>query len=324
MSNTSRRAISGIHTWAALPWLCLGFAGALLLLASCGKGGQGAKSSGKKFNSPEAAAESLIAAAERFDVPALQEILGPGGEDLVVTQDTVQDRNQSQDFAAQARQQTRIIREPADSKAAILAVGTDEWPLPFPIVEQGGTWQFDSEAGRAEVLHRRIGENELDAIEVCRGFVEAQQEYAAVKHDGAIVNQYAQHIISTPGKNDGLAWKAADGTWQGPVGEAIARVIAEGYTSKYEPYHGYFFKVLKAQGPAAPLGAMDFVVQGAMIGGFALAAAPAEYEVTGVKSFIVSHDGVVYEKDMGAQTMEQFQAIERFDPDSTWSAVTDS
>jgi hypothetical protein len=242
----------------------------------------------------------------------------------VVTQDTVQDRNQSQDFAAQARQQTRIIREPADSKAAILAVGTDEWPLPFPIVEQGGTWQFDSEAGRAEVLHRRIGENELDAIEVCRGFVEAQQEYAAVKHDGAIVNQYAQHIISTPGKNDGLAWKAADGTWQGPVGEAIARVIAEGYTSKYEPYHGYFFKVLKAQGPAAPLGAMDFVVQGAMIGGFALAAAPAEYEVTGVKSFIVSHDGVVYEKDMGAQTMEQFQAIERFDPDSTWSAVTDS
>jgi len=151
--------------------------------------------------------------------------------------------------------------------------------------------------------------------------VEAQKEYALEKHDGAMINQYAQRVISTPGKHDGLAWQLADSSWAGPVGEAIARVIAEGYTDKINPYHGYFFKVLKAQGPAARMGTIDYVVQGAMIGGFAFAAAPAEYEVTGVKSFIVNHDGIVYEKDMGPKTVELFRAMERFDPDSTWVPV---
>jgi len=139
------------------------------------------------------------------------------------------------------------------------------------------------------------------------------------------VNQYAQRIISTPGRQDGLAWQAPDGTWQGPVGEAIARVIAEGYidTERYDPYHGYYFKVLKGQGPAAPLGEMDFVVKGVMIGGFALVAAPAEYEVTGVKTFIVSHDGVVYEKDLGPDTLDQARVMDRFNPDPTWDPVAD-
>ncbi len=193
--------------------------------------------------------------------------------------------------------------------------------MPIPAVEKDGAWRFDPGMAREEILNRRIGANELDAIEVCRGFVEAQHEYAMTKHDKAPVNQYAQRIISTPGKHDGLAWKGEDGSWQGPVGEGIARAIAEGYSERLDPYHGYYFKVLKGQGPHAALGELDFVVKGYMIGGFALVAAPAEYEVTGVKTFIVSHDGIVYEKDLGPTTLEQFRAMERFDPDESWSPL---
>ncbi len=272
------------------------------------------------FATPEAAAEALIRAAEQYDIPALQQILGQDGMDLVVTEDTVQDRNQMASFAAEARQLSRIERD-SGQESATLVVGSEEYPTPIPIVEGNGRWRFDTSAGREEILYRRIGRNELNAIEVCRGFVEAQWDYASEKHDGAIVNQYAQRIISTPGKQDGLAWQAADGTWQGPVGEDIARVIAEGYSSRTEPYHGYYFKVLKGQGPAAPLGEIDFLVGGAMIGGFALVAAPADYAITGVKAFMVSHDGVVYEKDLGPTTLEQFRAMERYNPDSTWVPV---
>jgi Protein of unknown function (DUF2950) len=279
----------------------------------------------KTFNTPEEACEALILASERFDVPALKEILGPDGLDLVVTEDPVQDKNQSAAFAAEARVKTRIDRDPKNPAVAVLSVGAEEWPVPIPVVEEGGKWRFDSKAGRQEILYRRIGRNELDAIQVCRGYVEAQREYASQKRDGAQVNQYAQRTISTPGRQDGLAWQAPDGTWQGPAGEAIARVIAEGYvdTDRQHPFHGYFFKILKGQGPAAPLGEMDFVVKGVMIGGFALVAAPADYRVTGVKTFIVSHDGVVYEKDLGPETLEQFRMMDRFNPDPTWDPVED-
>src|SRR5262249_54022842 len=159
------------------------------------------------------------------------------------------------------------------------------------------------------------GRNELDAIQICRGFVEAEHEYAMTKHDGARVNQYAQRIISTPGKQDGLAWRNSDGTWEGPVGENVARAIERGYSNRNEPYHGYFFTVLKGQGPDAPLGQMDYLVNGAMIGGFALLAVPAQYRVTGVKTFMVSNDGVVYEKDLGPNTLELAKKIDRFNPD---------
>ncbi len=200
-------------------------------------------------------------------------------------------------------------------------MGPEDWPLPIPIVREGGKWRFNTAAGRQEILYRRIGRNELDAIQVCLGFVEAQQEYALTKHDGALVNQYAQRVISTPGKQDGLAWQAADGTWQGPVAEGVARIIAEGYTDRREPFHGYYYKVLKGQGPAAPLGEMDFLVKGAMIGGFALVAAPADYEVSGVMTFIVSHDGIVYQKDVGPKSVDEFRAMERYNPDSSWTPV---
>jgi hypothetical protein len=188
-------------------------------------------------------------------------------------------------------------------------------------VKSGTTWSFDSKAGLQEILIRRIGRNELDAIQVCRGFVEAQNEYVLTKHGQPPVNQYAQRIISTPGTQDGLAWKNPDGTWDGPVGENVARAIERGYSSRTEPYHGYFFKVLKGQGPNAPLGQMDYVVNGAMIGGFALIAFPSQYEVTGVKTFLVSNDGVVYEKDLGPNTVRIARKIERFNPDKSWSPV---
>jgi hypothetical protein len=275
----------------------------------------------KTFDTPEQAAEALIDAAARFDVAALKGILGPDGIDLVVTKDAVQDKNQSAAFAAQAHEKHQVQRDDKNPKLATLIVGDEDWPMPIPIIQAGGRWRFDSKAGRQEILFRRIGRNELDAIEVCHGYVEAQDDYASEKHDGSLINQYAQRIISTPGKRDGLAWKDPDGTWQGPVGEGIARVIAEGYTDKYQPYHGYYFRILKGQGPAAPLGEMDFVVNGVMIGGFALVAAPAEYEVTGVKTFIVSHTGVVYEKDLGPKTLEEFKAMRRFNPDATWHPV---
>jgi hypothetical protein len=273
------------------------------------------------FDTSKAAADALIAAAAADDVPTLKAILGPDGADLVDTGDAVQDKNQIEAFAAKAREKSEVVLDAKNPNKAILSVGEDDWPLGIPIVKKGGKWSFDSKAGRKEILYRRIGRNELDAISVCRGFVEAQHEYASERRDGASVNQYAQKIISTPGKQDGLAWRNPDGTWGGPVGEAIARVIAQGYSSKAEPYHGYFFKVLKGQGPAAPLGEMDFLVKGVMIGGFALVAAPATYRTTGVMTFIVSHDGVVYQKDLGKKTLETFQAIERYNPDKSWSPV---
>jgi hypothetical protein len=297
--------------------LILGF----LLAAGCSSQ---SKAPQKAFDTPEQAAEALVLAAEQFDVQALQEILGPDGASLVITEDPVQDKNQGAAFAVEARHQTRVVRDSTNARAAFLSVGAEEWPLPIPVVEEGGKWRFDSKAGRQEILNRRIGRNELDAIEVCLGYVEAQYEYASQKRGGATVNQYAQRIISTPGKQDGLAWRSADGTWEGPVGEAIAQIIAEGYSDRYEPYHGYYFKILKGQGSAASLGEMDFMVKGAMIGGFALVAAPAEYEVTGVMTFIVSHEGVVYQKDLGLQSLEEFRAMDRYHPDPTWSPVETS
>jgi hypothetical protein len=275
----------------------------------------------RTFASATAAADALVAAAEAYDVPALKEILGPDGVDLIVTDDPVLDKNQVTAWAAKAREKLVVDTDPKHAQSATLNVGLDDWPMPIPVVNEAGKWRFDSVAGRQEILYRRIGENELDAIDVCRGYVEAQEEYASVKRDGARVNAYAQRIISTPGLHDGLAWRNADGTWGGPVGEGIARVIAEGYREKYQPFHGYYFKILKGQGPAAPLGKLDFVVQGVMIGGFALVAAPASYEVTGVKTFIVSHDGVVYEKDLGPKTLELFSKMELFEPDKSWNPV---
>jgi hypothetical protein len=300
--------------------LLAGLLGALLLLSSRAPA-ESVTPAQKTFPSAQAAAEALVSAAETFDVLALKAILGPEGIDLVVTEDAVLDKIQATEFAATAREKLVVATDPKNAKKATLIAGNGEWPMPIPIVKAGGAWRFDTVAGRREVLFRRIGRNELDAIQVCRGFVEAQHEYASQRRDGARVNQYAQKIVSTPGKQDGLAWQNPDGTWAGPVAKTIAEAIAEGYRDRYEPYHGYYFKVLKGQGPSAPLGELDFVVQGVMIGGFALVAAPADYEKTGVMTFLVSHDGVVWQKDLGPKTFEAFRTMERFDPDKSWSPV---
>lgn len=271
----------------------------------------------RHFASPEEAAAALVDATGRFDVPALTDILGQAGLPLFTSEDEVLDRQRARDFAEQAHAALRIERD-STGHLAIISVGRGDWPLPIPVVDNGGEWTFDAVAGVHEVLLRRIGENEQDAIEAVQGYVAAQRAYASERHDGARINQYAQRIVSTPGKRDGLAWQAPDGGWQGPIGEAIGRAIAEGYGDRSEPVHGYYFKVLKGQGPNALNGAIDFVVKGAMIGGFGLVAAPADYRVTGVKTFIVNQDGVVYEKDLGEGTVEAFKAMTSFDPDSTW------
>jgi len=278
----------------------------------------------KTFTTPKEAAEAFIKATENFDLPALREVLGPHGEDLVASEDAVQDKNRAAAFASKAREKNEIAIDPKNPKLAILSVGNDDWPLPIPIVQKGGKWSFDTKAGREEILLRRIGANELDTIQICRGYVEAQKQYALEKHDGAEVNQYAQRIISTAGKQDGLAWQNPDGSWGGPVGEGVAKALAQGYSNRSQPYHGYFFKILKGQGPAAPLGKLDFVVNGAMIGGFALAAAPAEYRVTGVKTFIVSYEGSVYQKDLGPDTLRVFKDMQLYNPDKTWTRTDDN
>jgi hypothetical protein len=279
------------------------------------------KLNARAFDTPKSAADELIRAAGQFDLPALKAIVGSHGVDLVETADKVQDKERAARFAAKAQEKTTLTKDPKNPNRATLSVGNDDWPYPVPIVRRYGKWYFDAAAGRKEILNRRIGANELDAISICRGYVEVQKQYALQAHDG--VNQYAQRIVSTPGKRDGLAWQNEDGSWGGPIGEGIANALQQGYTSRTEPYHGYYFKILKGQGPAAPLGKMDFMVNGVMIGGFALVAAPAAYRVTGVKTFIVSYEGIVYEKDLGPDTLSIFKKMELYNPDKTWRATSD-
>jgi hypothetical protein len=275
------------------------------------------------FDTPQAAADALVKAAGTFDEHALYTIFGPKGIDIAFTGETALDRKHALDFAAQAREQLTVSEDPKTGTRAFLLVGNDQWPFPVPLVKSGNKWFFDAKAGRQELLYRRIGANELDAIDVCRGYVEAQEAYALQARTGYAVNQYAQRIVSTPGKQDGLAWQNDDGSWHGPIGQKIAQAIEQGYNLRSEPYHGYFFKILTGQGPAAPLGQMNFVVKGLMIGGFALVAAPAEYGVTGVQTFIVSDDGVVYQKDLGPKTIDVFTKMELFNPDLSWTPVLD-
>ena len=277
----------------------------------------------KSFDSPAAGVSALIEAAANFDLTSLSAILGPGSEDLLVTADPVSDKTRAQNFASLAKEK-QSLEIAKNKKQATLVIGPDEWPFPIPIVNRGGKWYFDSKQGRSEIVKRRIGSNELDAIAICRGFVEAQEEYATVIHDDSGLNQYAQRIISTPGKHDGLYWENPDGTAGGPMSVAVAKAIQEGYpTDQQNAYHGYFYKVLKARGPSAPGGEINFVVAGAMIGGFALAAAPAQYGVTGIKSFIVSYEGIVYQKDLGQGGLKTLAQIESYDPDKTWTRTDD-
>ncbi len=274
----------------------------------------------KMFDTPQQAVDALVQAAASDDTAALLEILGAEGKSLVSTGEPVQDKKDRASFAERARENTVVSVDVFDAHRATFSIGKDEWPAAIPLVEKKGKWSFDAKEGVQELLDRRIGGNELDAIAVCRGFVEAQAEYASEDRDSSGVLQYAQKIISTPGEHDGLYWRNPDGTSGGPIGEAVANAITQGY-KKADPYHGYFFRVLKGQGPAAPLGRLDYVIKGKMIGGFALVAWPAEYRSTGVKTFLISHDGIVYQRDLGPDTAKIASALTLYNPDKSWQVT---
>jgi hypothetical protein len=318
-----------------------GFGAAVLLLCSAGfsvaqqpasatsvskpsAAGAAAQSSAgsavRAFASPKEAADALVKAAGDYDETALAAIFGPDGRDIVFTGEYVQDRDHAAKFADAAKEKMSVTTDSTGNKAVVV-VGDEQWPFPIPMVKSSRGWTFDSKVGRQELLFRRIGANELDAIQICRGYVEAQEEYALQPREGYDTNQYAQRIVSSPNKQDGLAWQNSDGSWGGPVGEKIAKAIEQGYSPDVEPYHGYLFKILKGQGPAAPLGQMNYVIEDLMIGGFALVASPAEYGVTGVQTFIVSQDGVVYQKDFGSGTLDAFRKMDLFNPDDSWTPV---
>jgi hypothetical protein len=281
----------------------------------------GAQTGQKTFATPQEAAQALVDAAAANDAAALLRIFGPGGKDIVDSGDAAEDKASRQQFAALARQKMQVETDEHHDRATIV-VGPDDWPMPVPIVLDKGKWRFDPAVGRVEVLARRVGRNELTAIEVCRAYVEAQMEYASRDRTASGVLQYAPKILSAPGKKDGLYWEGEpDNLVPKAFADASAAMLAG---KKATPYHGYYFRILKAQGPDAEGGAMDYVVNGKMIGGFALVAYPAEYRNSGVMTFIVNHDGVVFQKDLGAQTDQAAERMTSFNPDQSWTKVTDT
>jgi hypothetical protein len=278
----------------------------------------------ESFASPEQAAQKFLHAAETNDIPALTLMFGTDGKPLIESGDAVQDKNQRAAFARVARQALKLQVDPNDDNRVFILTGEDQDPFAVPLIRKGGAWQFDTSAGLTEVLARRIGANELDAISVCNGYVEAQNTYATDDLDGNGVAQYAQKFISSAGKRDGLYWPTQATGPVSPISVRIMRAAAEGYAKPDEkpvPYHGYFYKILKGQGPNAAGGARDYLQQGLMIGGFALVVWPAEYGASGIKTFLVNQDGVVYEKDLGRQTASKAQAMTRFNPDKTWHGL---
>jgi hypothetical protein len=279
---------------------------------------------GKAFPSADAAAQALVTAAKNRDTAGLIEILGPSAKSILTTHDAVADRNAIRDFAARAAQKMTLEPSHGKQNARTLLVGKDKWPLPIPIVEANGQWYFDTAQGKEEILNRRIGSNELDAIEVCRGFVEAENDYATKNRGANNVPVYAQKIISTPGQHDGLYWASSGEGDESPIGEFVAKAIAQGYTNKHDPYQGYYFKVLTAQGPNASGGEMGYVDNGQMTKGFAFIAWPSNYGSTGIMTFLVDRTGIVYQKDLGKKTAEIAGAYSAYDPDKTWIPVKDS
>jgi hypothetical protein len=280
----------------------------------------GAQTGQKTFATPQEAAQALIDASANNDTAALLQIFGPGGKDIVQSGDAAADKERREQFAALARQKLQVEVD-EDKDRATLIVGPDEWPLPVPIVLEKGQWRFHSAVGRVEILARRVGRNELTAMDVCRAYVEAQMDYASRDRTASGTLQYAQRILSAPGKKDGLYWDGEpDNLVPKAFADASAAMLTEG--AKPLPYHGYYFRILKAQGPDAEGGAMDYVVGSRMIGGFALVAYPAEYGVSGIQTFVINHRGMAYAKDLGPTTRVLARQMLRFNPGKGWKAVT--
>lgn len=298
-------------------------AGSLLaiLCVLSARTGLAADNSGQAtYSSPQQAVDALVTAAKSGDRKQILDVLGPKGRDVASSGDAVADAAGRERFLT-AYDAAHELKQ-GDNRAT-LVIGKEEFPFPIPLVSSNGAWRFDTAAGAEEILDRRIGENELTAIRVLRSFIDAQREYAEANRDGKGV-QYARRILSSDGKQDGLYWPTADGDPESPFGPLIAYARGEGYsdqTGRPTPYHGYLFRVLTAQGKDAKGGARNYIVNGRMIGGFALAAFPAEYGNSGVMTFIVNHDGAVYQADLGADTSRIAPFMMKFDPDSRWKVV---
>jgi hypothetical protein len=277
----------------------------------------------KIFGSPQEAARELAAASKTHDHKAMLAVLGTGAANIVFSGDAVADRASEERFAEAFAQANRLDMQ-GDAKA-ILLVGKDDWPLPFPLVKSQAGWRFDTRQGQEEVLNRRIGSNELSVLQVLQAYVDAQQEYYLRNPEKEKLLCYAQKAGSSKGKRDGLYFPVSDGEPPSPLGPLFAKAQAEGYKLGEEgrpvPYHGYYYRILKAQGPAAKNGAYDYVVHGKMIGGFALVAYPAAYANSGVMTFIISHDGVAYQKDLGPDTAAVARKMSRFNPDESWKQL---
>jgi hypothetical protein len=273
----------------------------------------------KTFDSAEAAAQALMQAAEKDDVAGLAALFGPAGKAVLTSGDAEQDKQERAEFARLARDKHQLEPDEMNAAAMILSVGSDDWPFPVPIVQSKGKWSFDAPQGAVELRARRIGANELDAIEICSGYVAAQTEYAEQDRDNHKILAYAQHIVSAKGLHDGLYW---EGNSESLVPKGFADAAVEtGRPAAGKPYHGYYFRVLKAQGPNAEGGQHNYVVKDWMIGGFGLVAFPANYGASGIHTFIVNQDGAIYEKDLGSPATGASTAVTRYDPDKSWTRV---
>ena len=311
---------------------CVGFAMAIVssvILIAFYQGAIGADLKQKMFKSPDEAVKTLIESVRARDTKELLAIFGPSGKEIISSGDEVADREMGERFVKAYEEASKVVSQ-GDTKM-VLHVGKEDFPFPIPIVKKGQLWLFDTQVGKEEILNRRIGRNELSTIQACLAYVDAQREYARRDREGGGLMEYAQRFASSPGKKDGLYWEAKEGESSSPLGPLVAQAVKEGYKKSEDgkqvkgqtliPYHGYYYKILKAQGKNAPDGAYDYVIKGKMIGGFAMVAYPAEYGVSGVMTFIVNHEGVVYEKDLGKGTVNLAGAMKKFDPDKTWKKV---
>lgn len=299
--------------------------GAAVLILLCASAAHAAAPAQKTFASPDDAARALVSAVKAKDEKALLEILGPDAKPVISSGDPVADEAAGERFVQSYEGAHEFV--PGPDEETILQTGKDGWPLPIPLVNTAEGWRFDTAAGQQELINRRIGRNELDTIQTCLAYVDAQREYYARNPLGEKLRPYAQKVASSPGKKDGLYWDTAEGQTPSPLGELFAQARAQGYApggAKPAPYHGYYYRILTAQGPHAPGGKYDYVVRGKMIGGFAAIAYPAQWGVSGVMTFLVNHDGVVYEKNLGPGTVKIAQAIKAFDPDESWVKVADA
>jgi Protein of unknown function (DUF2950) len=292
-----------------------------MLLLACFTAASAAQEKGQKtFSSPEEASQALVAAARYNDEKTMLEILGPAAQDIVSSGDPTQDAETHTNFARKYQEMHRFVKEPDGS--VTLYIGAENWPAPIPLAIKGNAWFFDTEAGKMEILFRRIGRNELSAIRICQELVAAQKDYYATRH-----NEYAKQIFSDEGQHNGLYWKISDGEPESPIGPLVASAVAEGYAKNHAgpptPYRGYFFRILTGQGKHAPGGAKNYIVNGRMTEGFAFIAYPAEHRSSGVMTFVVNEDGIVYQKDLGKKTETLGKAMREYSPDPTWRRAED-